>query len=409
MIKILIVDDNQSKIKNIKLILNEIPEVSLIDTSTNIIQAKRCLKEATYDLLILDLGLPLRDGDDPLPKNGIDLLNELNRSSNYNIPAQIIGISEFDDYINQFKEFYEDELWALIKYDIDNNLWETKIKKKIEYLVKFKNNIKYNSNEYDYDVAIITALRHPELESILKLDNNWSSFRLNNDSTEYFKVCLRSNEKNINVVAASAPQMGMVAATNLTSKMINNFRPKYVAMSGIAGGIKGVGNFGDILVADSVFDSGSGKISTDKDNQKIFLPDYRQIDIDSDLKEMILSIKGNREFLDDIKSKWPIKSINHQLDLHIGPFASGAGVIANSEALSDIKNHARKLIGIDMEAYGVYYASKNCSKPRPKGVISLKSISDFGDINKSDDYHEYASYTSAELLKRIILEKLNYD
>ena len=150
MIKILIVDDNQSKIKNIKLILNEIPEVSLIDTSTNIIQAKRCLKEATYDLLILDLGLPLRDGDDPLPKNGIDLLNELNRSSNYNIPAQIIGISEFDDYINQFKEFYEDELWALIKYVIDNNLWETKIKKKIEYLVKFKNNIKYSQNKVAY-------------------------------------------------------------------------------------------------------------------------------------------------------------------------------------------------------------------------------------------------------------------
>lgn len=408
MISILLVDDNPRKIGDIRLYLENYPEISTIETATNIISAKRLLMDNHFDLLILDLGLPLRDGDDPTPSNGFDFLQEINNSERLLKPFHIVGLTAYDEYIKQFKEKYEEELWALIKYDYDSIGWKEKINNKIKYLIKSKLDLSNKTElSYKYDVAIITALRVPELESILNLDIDWEPFRLNNDSTEYFKGTLEQNETKISIVAASAPQMGMVAASNLTAKIIHNFRPKHVAMTGIAAGVGDGKHCGDILIADIAFDSGSGKIILGEDNEKIFLPDFRTIDIDVDIKEKFISIKANKKYLSDIKNNWPIKMTN-ELDVHIGPFASGAGVVANKNIIEEIKSHSRKLIGIDMEVYGVFYACKNSSKPRPKTFFSLKSISDFADNNKNDNFQEYASYTSASLLFYFLKNELEY-
>ncbi len=410
MLKILVVDDNQKKIKNIRALLEVIPEVSILETATNITNAKKLLNKNHYDLLILDLGLPNRDGDDPLPKNGINFLEDINKSKRLIKPFHIIGLSEYQEYIDQFKEYFKQELWALINYKQDSTAWEKQVLNKIEYLIKSKRDLVNPLNfGYQYDLAIITALRSPELDSILNLDAEWKSFTLPNDSTEYHKGVFSKKGKSIKVIAASAPQMGMVPASTLTHKMISNFRPKYIVMTGIAGGVKGVGNFGDILIADISFDSGSGKIKSDNEGNRIFEPDFKSINLDTDLKERFIAIKGNREFLDDIKSKWPIKDIQTELNIHIGPFASGAGVIANKKVLEEIKGHSRKLIGIDMETYAIFYTANNCSKPKPKAAFSLKSISDFGDSNKNDNYQPYASYTSANFLYHFVLEKLDFE
>jgi len=410
MITILVVDDNTNKIKSIRSLIDKIPEIDGFDTATNITAAKKLLSEKHFDLLILDLGLPLRDGDDALPENGINFLDDINKTKRLIKPFHIIGFSAFDDYIEQFKSYFEDELWTLIKYNESSNAWEKKILNKINYLIKSKMDLQNPNNfGYQYDLGIITALRSPELDSILSLDANWLSFNIDNDSTEYHKGIFKKEDKKIKVIAASSPQMGMVAASTLTQKIIHNFRPKYIAMTGIAGGVKGIGNFGDILIADVSFDSGSGKIKTDDNGDKLFEPDFKSIDLDSDLKESFISCKANREFLNDIKAKWPVKNITTELNIHIGPFASGAGVIENKKVIEEIKGHSRKLIGIDMETYGVFYSAKNCSKPKPLAVFSLKAISDFGDKDKNDMYQHYAAFTSANFLYHFSLNKINFE
>lgn len=408
MISILIVDDNQHKISNIRKYLETYPEISVLETATNIVSAKRILMDNHFDLLILDLGLPLRDGNDPLPENGIKFLQEINMSERLLRPSHILGFTAYDEYIEKFKETYDEELWALIKYEFNTDSWKTKLSNKIKYLIRSKHDV-YNKSSlsYQYDVAIITALRNPELESILKLDIEWTPFNLNNDSTEYFKGILKNGNNTINLIAASAPQMGMVAASSLTSKIIHNFRPKYIVMTGIAAGVGDNKNLGDILVADLAFDSGSGKINNGNDKERVFLPDFKTIDIDTDIREKFISLKANRKYLDEIRKAWPTK-IPHELNIHIGPFASGAAVIANKSIIDEIISHNRKLIGLDMEAYGVYYSCKNSSKPRPKSFFSLKSISDFADNHKNDNYQEYASYTSASLLFHLIKNELDF-
>lgn len=410
MINVLIVDDNPHKIKALRMILESVPEITQLETSMNIISSKRILSEKQFDLLILDLGLPLRDGDDASPENGVNFLDEINKNRRLLKPFHIIGFSEIDEYIDKFKRAFEDELWALIKYDAKTTNWERQIKNKINYLIKSKLDIQNPKNfGYNYDIAIITALRTPELSSVLNLKANWESFWLDNDSTEYFKGIFKKEDKKIKVIAACAPQMGMVAASTLTHKIITNFRPKYITIVGIAGGVKGIGNLGDILIADISFDSGSGKLKTEKDGEIKFEPDFKSIELDPDIKELFISCKGKREYLNDIKSEWPIKDITHELNIHIGPFASGAGVVENKKVIEEIKGHSRKLIGIDMETYGVFYTAKNCSKPKPLGVFSIKSISDFGDPEKDDKFQPYAAYTSSNFLYHFIIDKLPID
>lgn len=410
MINILIVDDNPRKIKGLRNFIEIIPEVSQLDTATNVISAKKLLSEKHYDLLILDLGLPLRDGDDANPENGVNFLDDIHKQTRLITPFHIIGFSAVDEFISRFKKSFDDDLWALIKYEEHSTAWERQVKNKINYLIKSKIDLQNPTNfGFQYDLAVITALRTPELESILNLDANWESFKLDNDATEYHKGIITRDGKNIKIIAASAPQMGMVASSTLTNKIISNFRPRYLAMTGIAGGVRGIGNLGDILIADISFDSGSGKLKSDENGNIKFEPDFKSIELDPDLKEIFLSCKGKREYLDKIKAKWPVKDFTHELNMHIGPFASGAGVVENKKVIEEIKGHSRKLIGIDMETYGVFYAAKNCSKPRPLATFSIKSISDFGDPEKDNKFQPYASFTSANFLYHIILEKLNFD
>jgi len=409
MVNILLVDDDTIKIKDVRFLVEKIPEITNFDIASDIISAKKMLLKVNYDLLILDLNLPLRIGDDPSPENGKDFLIEIEQSKRIKKPFHIIGLTAFDDFKSMFNICFEESLWALISYNKTSNRWEQQIKNKIEYLVQSKRNLlTILDSTYQYDLAIITALHEPELDAILNLVESWEKVSIPNDSTEYYKSVFSKDGKSLNVIAAATPQMGMVAATTLSLKMIQNFRPKILAMTGIAGGIEGKGNFGDILVADISFDYGSGKYLSNMDNEGVdtFEPDYKSINISSDIKEAILAYQKDKSILSSIKSKWIADKPDTELKLLVGPVATGASVVEDEKIVNNIKKHGRKLIGIDMETYGVFYAANNCSSPKPKYVMSFKSISDFANPQKNDKYQKYASYTSAQFLFNFVLDKV---
>jgi nucleoside phosphorylase len=201
--------------------------------------------------------------------------------------------------------------------------------------------------------------------------------------------------------------MGMPAAAVLTMKIINNFKPNYLVMAGITAGIKGQVNLGDILVADPSWDYGSGKIK-DEEGEAVFYPDPQPIRLNPDIKELLTLISNNNSLLDEIKSKWPAEKPETSLKLHIGPVASGAAVLSHNSVIESIKKHNRKLLGVEMESYGVLYAATHCPKPRPI-VIAIKSVCDFADSEKNDNYQRYAAYTSSSILYNLAMNYLDYE
>ncbi len=408
MIKILVVEDNPKKLKVIRNLLDKNSSVHDYDIAQGAMHARDFLGKNFYDLVILDLNIPNRFGDDPQPENSINLLKELNIGERLVKPSNIIGLTEFEKLRDKHQAEFANFVWLIILYELNSTFWEEQLTSKIDYLIKSKSTMLVSSLEtHQYDLAFITALRSPELDHILKLPLEWKAFKIANDSTEYHKAYLDIDGKTFSFLAVSAPQMGMVASSVLTMKVIHSFRPKYIAMTGIAAGIEGKSNYGDILISELAFDYTSGKTTKFDGSEVVFEPDYKSIELSRDLLEDIQSCKGSKKYLDEIKNMWTADNKpSNSLELHIGPFASGGGVVADNTILENIQQHSRKLIGLDMETYGLYYAANNCSKPKPLGVISIKSVTDFANSKKGDSYQQYASYTSASFAFRFFTERI---
>lgn len=405
MLNILIVDDNEDKRRQIEDAINAKIAGGVFESSGDIIGAKYHLLHKQFDLMILDIQLPQRAGQDVKKYGGTDLLAEIYDDTRLLLPTQIILLTEFEDSFNALKILFEDKMVPLVKYDQYSEVWKNILVDTALHLIETQNRIDaYNKENYEYEVGIICALCDPELKSILDVFGNWSRNNTGTDSTNFYTQTIDRNGKTIKIVAAAASQMGMTATAVLATKMVSLFMPRYLIMTGIAAGIRKQDiNYGDILIADPSFDYGQGKI----DENGIFQPDYRQMRIAPKLLAKLNDIKLNGDILERIKSDCPYLKPDNQLRMHIGPFASGASVLADGKTVEGIIHHNRKLIGIDMEAYSVYYAAEHCSNISPM-ALSIKSVSDFADASKSDKYHSYAAYTSASFLKELVINHLEY-
>lgn len=415
MISVLIVDDVPSKISAIEKIFLAIPPLTKneIVVASDIIGAKRELLERQFDLMILDLSLPQRFGDDPDGDGGVSFLEELSTDPSLIPPFHIIGLTEHPELAEKHNSVFVDNLWYLITYDPQYRFWEDQIGNYARYLIKSKMELVNPSNvKFEYDLAIVTILNDTELRMIKELPGNWKEQKFPNDDTFYYTGYFQNGGKRISVVVASTDNtMGMPAASVLSMKLINRFRPKYLCMAGICAGIKVKGNIGDPIIADRVWDYGSGKHVIKRIDGKAieaFKPYINQIALNKQLASKFANMISKQLFCADIQSRWP-HTYKHNLTARIGPFASGSAVIANENKLNEIKEQHGQLTGFDMESYAVFYASDNCSLPKPVPFI-VKSISDFGDSHKNnpkkDEYQEYAAFTSAQLLYQFAINYL---
>ncbi len=415
MLKVLIVDDTQEKIVEIRAVLSGFVEnPDDVPISGSIRDAlKECTKRR-YDLIILDLYIPFKAGETPNPKNAMTFLRLIKEEDDYICPIFVIGITRMQDFA-EYKSFFESETLKILLYAENDDTWKEQLKNRLEYLigVKKKMGITY---EYDYDVAIITALQSPEHE-ILKhtLSKDWNEVNLEDDkTTTYYETTLYTKtNRPVRCISCYAPQMASVASATLTSKLILRFHPRYLFMAGICAGLKdnGIG-YGDVLVATQIWDGMSGKYKDlshdDTDPEMIFEPDYRQISLNAAMLNIVNRLRDNTDLCTQIKNEYEGEKPETPMKIHAGPMTSVPAVIASEQKIADLKAHARKLIGLEMESYGVFYAAEHAHHLKPIYTASIKSASDLADKNKTDKYQAYASYTSAALVKYIIENELEY-
>jgi nucleoside phosphorylase len=133
-----------------------------------------------------------------------------------------------------------------------------------------------------------------------------------------------------------------------------------------------------------------------------FVPDPKSIPLALDLKEKFQHIQAKGQIIHDVTNRWRGGIPLGNVQMVIGPMASGASVIQDEAIVEEVKAHSRKLAAIDMEAYGVVYAAENCTKPRPTALI-VKSICDFADELKGDDFQGFAAFASANVLYEFCL------
>ncbi|MCL0013474.1 hypothetical protein MKU80_020920, partial [Providencia rettgeri] len=232
------------------------------------------------------------------------------------------------------------------------------------------------------------ALDNVELNAILNLNIDWKKLILKNDPSIYYIGNLAlSNGETKKLLTVSSTRMGVAASSILTTKICLKFKPKYIFMSGICAGIKDKVGIGDIIIADPVWEWGSGK-STIIDNQQIHQPSPHQISIDASLRSELQTYSRTNEFLEKIYNTCNIKNKpKNTLKIHLGPMATGPSVLQDEHIVRRIRSSNKDILAIEMEAYGVLLAAETAHTPSPK-IIIIKSVSDFADIDKNDLWQE---------------------
>lgn len=405
MIKILIMDDGETKVARIRKVLEEqcLVYSGDIDVAHSLNSGRKKLTEIFYDLLLLDVVLPVSDGEDIEPGKSENFINEIYTIGRIKKPVYIIGLSQYEDKIEDTSCQYENKLWKLVHYSMKCSDWEEILKHAVESIISTKKQLQKSilgANQYDY--GVLCALPEEFEQMKLASQTKWTKINVESFGFHFFSSELRTSLGNTLKIVSGCSQMpGMQATAVMASFMISYFNLKGLFMTGICAGFKKDDkdsiDFGDIFIAESEYDYGSAKLG-EKDGTFDFRPDPKSLECSFDLKTKINSFIEE----DDPLNRLPhvLKSVNLNLmtkvpNAYFSPGACGSYVVTNKVFMESLMvNHQRKLKGLEMEGFGLYMAGHILGRK----VLLIKAISDFADSNKGDQYHKMCAYSSAWFL-----------
>ncbi len=377
--KILISEDDDKKFKEISDVISEnYPEffISRAETFQNFDQKLN----DKYDLLVIDLLMPIREGgaETNLVTQYISAIKNL---KNINCSTPCVAITSYSDIADTDYVNLNSKEITVIKRNDKN--WQEIFLQKIHHAIEHKG----------YDFIIICALE-AESEAFRK-----TTYRDKIRRTTIIKDNFIINEFLLNDKTFGAiitpNTMGLVHTAIASTYAIAKFKPKIILMSGICAGISGKTNIYDLVIANPCHQHDAGKQTPDG-----FEPEVRAIHVPNTLLAKITKFKKEIQIeelisnlnLDNFSKKSPPSIL-------IAPSSSGSSVIADKEYTQRIISQQRKLASFEMEIYSLYasaYIFDNVD------FFAMKSVVDNGDENKSDDYQENAAIISAEVCTNFI-------
>jgi CheY-like chemotaxis protein len=139
--KILIVDDDNTKTIQVVSLLKASLDFVEIDTVSDIFGAKRKINNIKYDLLIVDLVIPLREDLAPDELAGKNLVREIQRNTALKSPKYVIGFTQYQQDRETFSS-----IWNLLVYSPSSIEWQ-------KTLLELINHIKKSSSVADENFA----------------------------------------------------------------------------------------------------------------------------------------------------------------------------------------------------------------------------------------------------------------
>ncbi len=399
--KFLIVDDDPNKTNLIKSFLLDkgINEFDVF-TAEHAAGARVLLANKTIDVLLIDVLLPARKYAMPSGENSVELLRQIVEDGTTPAPSYIIGMTASFDAIRDFNDEFRSLVTQIFLVASGHDEW----KKALESLILLFNRIEKSKLSNDYDICILNALREPELKAVY---DTWP-VQLGEEHSFCKNIIYRTgsvtfSNNSFRIVCASLPHMGPVSSTHAATAILHEFRPKILIMTGICGGFADQVEIGDIVVAEKSWDWQAGKWADNgtENSTLVTAPDQRYAS-----RELIAEAVKVENKLKDLYEKISEPKPRTVPKIVVGPMVTGSSVVSSIEIQKDFRNQHRKMAAIDMECYGLYYASDFYSGA-PVHSICIKSVSDLADRHKDDDYQRYCSHISSLVALEMIKQYLN--
>jgi 5'-methylthioadenosine/S-adenosylhomocysteine nucleosidase len=229
--------------------------------------------------------------------------------------------------------------------------------------------------ENTVDILIMTALDE-ELQALQELFLTKDKILSKHSSTYYI-----GDVGSYSVALMSIFGMGNSAAAIKTTQAIRELEPSFVFMFGIAGGVGDEISLSDVIVSTTILYYEGAKI---KSGRKETRPQSIQAD------RVVLTKLQN--FSAQNRKPYQIK---------FGPFAAGEKVIADSNEIEKLRKFEPKLLGVEMESFGVALAAnEDILRPR---FIAIRGVSDHADEEKDDSFREKALQNAADFIYSFLL------
>lgn len=382
--KILIVDDCGIKTAKIESVIKDYcdSEEITFDRTTNSADTISLLKNNEYfDFLILDLNLPVRDGEKPKKETGERLLKEIIRQKSITKPVEIIGLTAYPEIKLETQQKFTNRGWLLVCFNLKKSDWVDTIVNRINYTME-ENNQKSNGGKVD--VLLFSALS----KEFSALKNKLTNVKEESHDTGAIYEVGSFNGLKIGLVETG---VGNVISGVEAERALSHFKPKISMFVGIGGGIKDVA-IGDVVAGSKVYWMESGKDGKEyKSRANYGESSYK---MQQKAKAMKRDSTWNSKHSQRSVEKFNVPSV-----LYIAPIASGEKVVVSkeSESFKKIEGIAGDALAVAMEEFGFLEASK--AYPQIQKLI-VRGISDLIDKKSETDLldsQELAAFNASEM------------
>jgi nucleoside phosphorylase len=249
--------------------------------------------------------------------------------------------------------------------------------------------------ELKIDFAIVTAIKAERLAVLKCLEIDEANDRFPIEHRTYWRkrLCLKDG-KFYEIVVAQSLDTANLQAGFLTNDMLHHWKPHSVLMVGIAAAANPKQTLGDLVVGREVYYYEMGKVIAEGK-----IPEPKQIPADSTLLDRAQALP-NTPF--PILVDRPDETTAFP-SIEFGVIASGDKVISAESERDKIASVNRKIMAIEMEGYGVTSAAWN-SFERVRCLV-IRSLCDYADNKKDDQWQEYAAAVAASYTKHLLLDE----
>jgi nucleoside phosphorylase len=232
------------------------------------------------------------------------------------------------------------------------------------------------------DILIVTALAE-EQEVLRQYFKAAQEIHSSNAALTYHVRNIRTLKDGVSYTVAITCLfvMGNPDSGIQTVAAIRELDPACVVMFGLAAGIRGRVNLGDVIVSTQIFYYEQAKVHPGRIEIRPI-----SFQVDPYLKN------GLANFASQSTKTYRIK---------FGPFAVGEKVIADSTTEASLREYEPNLLGIEMESYGV--ASAAGSAPNRPRFIAIRGVSDHADEQKDDVNRLQALNNAADFLHGFLM------